>query len=96
MTGSSGGGSGWNGSRSAATKTSKLGQDNEKPTTALETARREATSGFRSRWDLSTTWGPDKPLRLATGADFVDSERELELIQSHMAQKPVLRGERKT
>ena len=79
MTGSSGGGNGWNGRRSAATKTSKLGKGDEKPTTTtLKTARREATSGFRSRLDLSTTLGPDKPLGLkwATVAGLVDSARE--------------------
>jgi len=50
---------------------------------------------FRSRRDLKTTWGPAEPPQWATVVGLVDSasELELELIQSHMAQKPVLRGE---
>ena len=49
---SSGGRNGGSGSRRAATKTSELGHDDEKSTTPLGTASREATSG-RSRWDLA-------------------------------------------
>jgi len=57
-----GGGSG-GGDASAAAKTRGLGY-NERPTTALETARREAMFEFRSRWDLNTTWGHGDPLEL--------------------------------
>jgi len=51
------------GSESSATKTSKLGHDDERPSTKLETAKREATSTFRSRWDLNIAWGPAEPLQ---------------------------------
>ena len=44
-------GCGGGGGRAAA-KTSELGHDDESPTTKLETTRREATSTFRSRWNL--------------------------------------------
>ena len=53
-----GGGGVGGGGVSAAAKTSGLGYYDERPTTALETARREAMFEFRSRWDLDTTWGP--------------------------------------
>jgi len=73
------GGSGSDGSgggASAAAKTSELGQNDESPTTKLETARREATSTFRSRWDLNVAWGPAKLLQWATVVGLVDSARE--------------------
>jgi len=41
--------------------------------TTLETARREAKSKFRSRWDLNNTWGPPSHyswLQLAVGPYF--------------------------
>ena len=58
FTGSSGGGSGWNGSGGAPAKTSGLGYYDERPTAALEAASREASMKFRSRRDLKITWGP--------------------------------------
>jgi len=61
---------------SAAAKTSELRHDGESPTKKLETARREATSTFRSRWDLNIAWGPAKLLQWATIAGLVDSARE--------------------
>jgi len=42
----------------------------------LETAREEATFEFRSRWDLSTAWGPANPLQWATVVGLVDSASE--------------------
>jgi len=59
-----------------AAKTSELGHDDKSSTTKLETARREATSTFRSRWDLNIAWGPTEPLQWATVAGSVDSARE--------------------
>jgi len=47
----------------------------EKPTKTLERARREATSKFRSRWDLNITWGPAEQLQRTT----VGSEDPLSL-----------------
>ena len=87
------GGDGSGGSGIAAAKTSELGHDNEIPAGVLEAAWREATQQPRLWWDLGATWGPAEPLQWATVVGLVDSARELELIQSHMAQKPVLRRE---
>ena len=42
----------------AAVKTSELGRDDERPKTTPETARREATSEFRSRWDQNIRGDP--------------------------------------
>jgi len=70
------GGDGSGGGASAAAKTSELGHDDEKPTTKLETARREATSKFISWRDLYIAWGPAEPLQWATVAGFDDSARE--------------------
>jgi len=49
------GGSGGGVGASAATKTGNMGNDDERPTATLETARRGAVFEFRSRWDLNTT-----------------------------------------
>jgi len=68
------GGDGSGGGGSAAAKTSELGHDDERPKTALETARREAE--FSSRWDQNITWGPAEPLQWATVVGLVDSARE--------------------
>ena len=70
------GGDNSGGGGSAAAKTSELGHDDESPTTKLETARREATPTFRSRWDLNIAWGPVEPLQWATLVGAVDSARE--------------------
>ena len=44
----------------------------------LETARREATSTFRSRWDLKIAWGPAKLLQWATIVEGVEYGAETE------------------
>jgi len=50
----------------------ELGHDDERPTRARVTARRET----RLRWYLSIMRGPAKPLQWATKAGSVDSARE--------------------
>jgi len=53
-----------------------MGYYNERPTAALETARRKAMFEFRSRWDLNTTLEPAEPLQWATAVGLVDGARE--------------------
>ena len=66
----------WRRLRGGCGRAVETAENNQRPTAALETARREAKSEFRSRWDLNITWGPAKPLKCATVVSLVDSARE--------------------
>ena len=66
----------WRRLRGGCGRAVETAENNQRPTAALETARREAMSEFRSRWDLNITWGPAKPLQRATVVGLVDSARE--------------------
>ena len=55
-----------------------MGHDDESSTTILETARREATSTFRSRWDLKIAWGLAKLLQWAKVVEGAECGAETE------------------